>query len=78
MQVKEKEGALERKNLKWQCSSESQGQRLGAPEWILLRAVSSLSDTCCAQSLEKPSSGKCDVSMHIAADLKGAGAGGYN
>ena len=45
MKVKEKEGALERKNLKWQCSSESQGQRLGAPEWILLRAMSSLSLT---------------------------------
>lgn len=26
MKAKEKEGVLERKNLKWQCSSESQGQ----------------------------------------------------
>ena len=65
-----KGGALERKSLKWQCSSESQGQRLGAPERILSRAVSSLSYTCCAQSLVKPSSGKCDVSMHTAADLR--------
>ena len=70
MKVKEKEGALERKSLKWQCSSESQGQRLGAPERILSRAVSSLSYTCCAQSLVKPSSGKCDVGMHTAADFR--------
>ena len=43
MKVKKKEGALEGKNLKWQRSSESQGQRLGAPEWILPQAECRLS-----------------------------------
>ena len=43
MKVKEKEGVLERRNLKWQCSSESQGQQLGAPERILPRAERPLS-----------------------------------
>ena len=45
MKVKKKEGALEGKNLKWQRNSESQGQRLGAPEWILPQAECPLSLT---------------------------------